>query len=208
MGYAKLDIWVKDKFCQVLNSAWRMDLVLVSCSGVYLVDKDVDICNRILAMNPDIASAVPLPNYQGATRISMLPVAGKPIFHVEVDVPPNCYLVWARMCHGKNEETNKFEAIATCGSHICINLLLNSPDTCADDGLFPVAIAALQRNVDPINVGINVQVVMKVAGLKKQEVLDRANNRVNEINNGGPTELLAVNEQLRDLIQELPEECC
>lgn len=205
MSYAKLNVWVKDKNCQVLSSAWRMDLVLVSCSGIYLIDKDPDICQRILALNPHVASATLLPNYMGATRIKILPVAGKKIFHVEVTVPPNSYTVWARMCHGHNEETNRVQAIAGCGSDVCVNLLLNAVDICSIDGLFPIGIAALQRNVDQDLIKGHLQVAMKVACIKKQALLDRANQRITEIQEGGPTELLTVNEQLRDIIQVLPE---
>lgn len=205
MSYATLNIWIKDKNCQVLSSAWRMDLVLVSCNGIYLVDKDPDVCQRILNKNPDIASASILPNYMGATRIKMLPVTGKKIFHVEVDVPPNSYTIWARMCHGHNEETNRFLAIATCGSHICVNLLLNTVDRCTNDNIFPIGIAAIQRNVDAQLIQAHFQVAMKVACIKKQQLLDIANQRVTEILDGGPTELLTVNESLRDLIQTIPE---
>lgn len=208
MSRALLNIWAKDKNCNILTTAWRMDLVIVSCCGSYLVDQDPGILQRILDKNSHIGTAVKLSNYMGATRIKLLPqTAGDPMNHVEVEVPPGCYVVWARMCHGKNEETNKMQVIATCGSHICVNLLLNNTGTCAAEGIFPIGIAALQRNVDDEMVKNQLQVHMVVDCIKKANLLDQANARIQEFQDiGAPTELQAVNEQLRDLIQELPDD--
>lgn len=207
MSYSLLNIWAKDKNCNILSSAWRMDLVIVSCCGAYLVDQDPGILQRILDKNPHIGTAVKLSNYMGATRIKLLPTtAGDPMNHVEVDVPPGCYIVWARMCHGKNEETNKLQVITSCGDDVCVNLLLNSTGTCAADGIFPIGIVALQKNVDEELVIAQLQVHMAAGCIKKQDLLDQANQRINEFQDpGAPTELQAVNEQLRDLIQDLPE---
>ena len=210
MGYAKLNIWVKDRKCRLLSNAWRMDLVIQSCSGEYLADMDEDLISNLTARYPDFRQIVKLPNYMGSTRVKLVPAAGKKIYHVEVDVPPGCWIVWARMCHGRNEETNKVLVVAKCDDHICVNLLLNTSTVCAFEGIYPIAIDALQRQVGDQPIKDYLQVVKQVAVVQKADLQAWINDRIVELNDtqaDPPTGLLTVNQQLQTLINELPDDC-
>lgn len=208
MSYALLNLWVKDSHCNVLKNAWRMDLVIQSCNGSYLADFDEKLLTNLQARYPNHNFTI-LPNYMGHTRIKIIPPAGEHIYHLEMDLITGQWKIWARMCHGANEETNRVLVNARCGEEVCINLLLNEPDLCSKNNVFPIGIAALQKNMDNMLVEDYVRVMKKVAVVQKADLLAWANDRINELNDTTaqpPTHLIPVNEQLRDIIQNMPDD--
>jgi hypothetical protein len=38
MSYGKLNIWLRFEDCSLINTCWRTDLVIKTCTGKYLVD--------------------------------------------------------------------------------------------------------------------------------------------------------------------------
>ncbi len=181
MSRAKLNIWLRFRDCSLITDCWMTDLVVKSCCGEYLVDMDKTIIDQLRKRYPDFAIVDVLPNYHGETRIRLRPPHGQYINHIELDVPPGCYVVWTRVCHGHNEETNKFLAIADCGDHVCVNLLLNSVETCGNHFIHPFLVQAVQLNLQREQLIFAADAVMRVAKKPKKELHAELNARLEEI---------------------------
>ncbi|MFZ2071258.1 MAG: hypothetical protein WAV32_06655, partial [Halobacteriota archaeon] len=130
MGYGKLNIWIRYWDCSLIKACWRTDLVIKTCNDDYLVDMDPTVIEKLRQRYPDYKD-VKVQDYKGHRRIMLQPGGGEKFNHIEVDVPPGCYVVWTRVCYGKNEETNKVMVIVDCGEEVCVNLLLDDVETCA-----------------------------------------------------------------------------
>lgn len=301
MGTSRLNVWVRDKNCVPLTDCWRLDLVVQTCGGSYLVDFYSKILDQLSSrygkpatvksietwpvtdqggntveitfdsgtpqtvnlttpattieqivnqINGQITSkpasivdgqillvgqskgyqstisvggtaaiawgtAVQgegfvikkLANYQGATRISIRPPSGEYINHVELDVPPGCYRVWARCCFGRNEETNIVMVNVRCDEHACVNLLLNAVSTCANHLIHPfMDVVVNQANFDAEGQIVPmIQGMLKVGIQAKQNLLDQVDQRVIEAQEKGDTELEARLANVRAAVVLVPD---
>lgn len=201
MSRAKLNIWLRYSNCNLITDCWRTDLVVKSCCGSYLVDTDSTIIDQLREKYPEL-DVQRLPNYQGETRIKLQPAHGKFINHVELDVPPGCYLVWTRVCHGRNEETNKVMVIADCAKEVCVNLILNAVRTCGNEFIHPFAVAAVQLNVPRQEIGVAVNAILKVAEKPKREFLAELGQRLEEVAERQDERLVQVIKNIIDIAQE------
>ena len=52
MSYGRLNIWIRELDCSPKN-VWKVDLVVKTCSGDYLVDFNPDIIEKLKRMFPD-----------------------------------------------------------------------------------------------------------------------------------------------------------
>ena len=181
MSRAKLNIWLRFRDCSLITDCWMTDLVIKSCCGEYLVDMDKTIIDQLRKRYPSYTIVDVLPNYHGETRIRLRPPAGTFINHIELDVPPGCYVIWTRVCHGQNEETNKFLAIADCGAHVCVNLLLNRVETCGNQFIHPFLVKAVQLNMPREQLALAAQAVLQVAEKPKKELVAELNARLEEV---------------------------
>lgn len=181
MSYGKLDIWLRFKDCSLIDSCWMTDLVIKTCGGKYFVDMDPDVLDQLRTRYPELRFAVQ-PDYLGEKRINIRPEeVGKHINHIEVDVPPGCYVVWTRVCYGDNEETNKIMAIVDCGKEVCVNLLLDEVKRCVNDVWYPFGIAAIALEVPDHDIRIAVMAEAKVAGIPDAEVIRELDRRYKEL---------------------------
>lgn len=120
--------------------------------------------------------------YQEANRIKIVPAPGEHVNHVECDVPPGCYKIWTRVCHGKNEETSVQMVNVRCGEEACVNLLLPTVKTCSQYVMHPlmdkIVNEQLLGGID--NHIIAFRALMAGGELGKQQVLDQLDQRLLE----------------------------
>lgn len=177
MGLAKLNIWIRFEDCRLVDTIWRTDLVIKTCAGEYLIDMYPDVITQLQKRYPD-SNVVINRNYEGSDRIKFEPLKTP---HVEVDVPPGCYMIWTRVCYNQNEETHRFMAIVRCGEELCVNLILPFVKTCARDGINAFAARAYELNLDEKNIKIFNDVLAKVADKPSEFVAADAKKRLDEL---------------------------
>lgn len=136
MGLAHLNVWVRNRNCDLLTDMWRTDLVIQACTGTYLVDVWPEILTQLQTRYPNYTILNHF--YQGAQRIMLMPPVGTFFNHIEIDIPPGCYKVWTRCCHGQNEETSLQLISPRCGEEACVNLLLPTLKICAQAIVHPL----------------------------------------------------------------------
>lgn len=189
MTYGKLNIFLRNLDCSLIKTCWRTDLVIKQCgNGEPLVEMDPTIIEQLKQRYSDY-DHVEVNDYQGEIRIKLQPddMKKQTFNHIEVDVPPGCYIVWTRVCYGDNEETNKVMAIVDCGKEVCVNLLLDTVDTCARGFVYPFGVKAIQMEVPLIEVGVAVNNVLKVANVDKETFVNDLTTKVRELK-GSPEE--------------------
>lgn len=86
MGFGKLNIWVRNTACEVVDRAGHLHVY--NCHGKLI-----------------------------------LPITWFQHGHIEVQVPPGCYIVQAGVVYG-NIYTDRTMVIVRCGEDICVNLVL------------------------------------------------------------------------------------
>ena len=181
MSYAKLNIWLRYSDCSLITDCWMTDLVIKTCGGDYLVDMDKTVIEKLKVKYDDYDRVEIYPNYHDETRIRLKPPKGEYINHIEVDVPPGCYIVWTRICYGRNEETNKVMVIVECGDEACVNLLLNDVETCGREFVYPFLERAVALRIPKRDLGIAVQAIMQVAEMPKKQVIAELGQRAAEV---------------------------
>lgn len=208
MGTAHLNIWLRGVDCVPLTDCWRADLVIKTCSDKYLVDFYPEIIAQLQAAYPTYVIQK-LANYQNYTRISIRPPSGTTINHIEMDIPPGAYVVWCRVCHGKNEETNKVMVNPECGESRCVNLLLNATQTCAEQLVHPAFDRVINDgNFQPeMEVIPFVKVMMWAAYKNKATLVQQLNERIIEAQEKGDTILEGRVNAVLAVINTLPD-CC
>lgn len=145
--------------------------------------------------------------YQGDQRIMLMPPSGEHINHIEVDIPPGCYKVWTRVCHGANEETSIQMINVRCGEEVCVNLLLPQVKTCSAQVLHPAMdkIVYEQALADIDERLVAFRGLMYVAQIGKQDVLNQLAYRREEAVDKDDPELIARVDAVINLAQLLPD---
>jgi hypothetical protein len=153
---------------------------------------------------------IPSGYYMGARRIRIIPPIGEHLNHIEVDIPPGCYVVWTRCCFGQNEETNKAMQIVRCGDHLCLNLLLPTVETCSAAVLHPMIDKIVYNNKldNDANRVIGLRALMAGADLHKADVLAQLAVRYNEAAALERQDLMDRVVAVQALANQLPEQCC
>jgi len=180
MSYGKLNIWIRNLDCSLVRTCWMTDLVIKTCNGDYLVDMDPSVIEELRKRYSDYDS-VKVRYYKKHKRINLRPGGGEKFNHIEVDVPPGCYVVWTRVCYGHNEETNKVMAIVDCGEEVCVNLLLNRVETCANEVLYPYALRAMDKRLPEKEVATAIKSLMEVGEIPKDEFVRELEERLEEL---------------------------
>jgi hypothetical protein len=204
MSYGKLNIWIRYPDCSLITDCWRTDLVIKTCGGEYLVDMDPTVIQKVKAKYEDYQE-VQAHDYAGERRIKLWPGGGGRVYHVEVDVPPGCYVVWTRVCYRKNEETNKVMAIVGCGGEACVNLLLDSVETCSNELLHPLLERALELRLPKGDLQIAGAVLMAVAEKPRKEVLAELGQRLDEVEGKRDPALQKAISTIMEIVKGMPE---
>jgi hypothetical protein len=206
MSYGRLNIWLRYADCSLITDCWRTDLVIKTCGGEPLVDMDPTVFERIKAKYADYKFVV-VHDYQKEKRIGLSPDnvrGGRPVYHIEVDVPPGCYVVWTRVCYSGNEETNKVMVIVDCGGEVCVNLLLDAVETCSKEVFHPLLERAVEKDLPEVALEGAARVLMEVAGRPKNEVLAELGVRLKEVEDMAPRLREAVN-KIKEIVQAIPD---
>lgn len=144
--------------------------------------------------------------YQNAWRLMLYPGGGKTLNHIIADIPPGCYKVWTRVCHGNNEETSMVMANAKCDDHLCVNLLLPVVKTCSAQLLHPMMdqIVHQQFLLDDAERLLPFRALMWAAGIGREDVIAQLDYRIQEAQDKGDTELEARIIAVKNLALLLP----
>lgn len=206
MSYGKLNIWLRNLDCSLIRSCWRTDLVIKACgNGDPLVDMDSTIIEQLKHRYADYDSVL-VHDYQYERRIKLSPDntrSGEKFNHIEVDVPPGCYVIWTRVCYTGNEETNKVMAIVDCGKEVCVNLLLNKVETCINDMLFPYALQAMNMRLPEKEIGIAIKSLMKAGEIPKKDFVRNLELRLEEIEEAKVQEYLVPTRKILEIVKSL-----
>ncbi len=207
MGLAHLNIWVRNRDCDLLTDMWRTDLVIQACTGTYLVNMWPDIIAQLQARYT--GWTITSHFYQGAQRIMMMPPVGTYFNHIEVDIPPGCYKVWTRCCHGKNEETSLQLVMARCDEDACVNLLLPELKVCAQQIIHPFIDHVLVQNAFPVVADqlLILRGTMFAAGINKAALQEQLAYRLSEAVAKQDTALQARVNAVIALADQLPTSC-
>lgn len=205
MSYGKLNIWIRFLDCSLVTDQWRTDLVIKSCGGVPLVDMDPTVIEKLKARYPDYATVeVPDGLYHNERRIRLKPGGGKHFNHIEVDVPPGCYVIWTRVCHGGNDETNKVMVNIRCGEDVCVNLLLNMVETCSREVLHPLLIRGIELGLAKKDLKLAAGAIMAVAEKSKKEFLMELDQKIKEAEERKDRRLQKTVITIKEMVKDLP----
>lgn len=208
MSYGKLNIWIRYSDCRLITDCWRTDLVIKTCGGEPLVDMDPTIIEKLRVRYEDYKD-VQVQDYKKERRIWLSPEGhrgGKPIYHIEVDVPPGCYVVWTRVCYKGNEETNKVMVIVGCGEEACVNLLLDAVETCTDELFHPLLERAVDMRIPKRDLQMVAKVLMAVAEKPKKEVAAELGQRAEEVKDMKDPGLQKAIGTIMEMVKAMPAE--
>lgn len=204
MSYGKLNIWLRYADCSLITDCWRTDLVIKTCGGEPLVDMDPTVIEKLRAKYTDYQE-VSVHDYKTERRVKLYPGGGGRVYHIEVDVPPGCYVVWTRICHRGNEETNKVMVIVGCGGEACVNLLLNAIETCSDELLHPLLARGVEMGLPRGDLQVAAGVLMAVAEKPKRQVLAELGQRLEEAKEAEDPGLQKAIGKIRGIVKAIPD---
>jgi len=176
MSYAKLNIWLRDLRCCPKNF-WKVELVVKTCGGDYLVDFNPDVIAKLKAAYPE--HIVERGSRDGETTIVIRhPEYKLWIKHIEIDVPPGCYIIRAWVCW-QNLWSDRAMVIVGCGGEACVNLIVPLGRNCIRDAAIPFGVLA--QNLPPDKVRIAFEMLMKAGQMPKEAILKELNDLTKEL---------------------------
>jgi hypothetical protein len=155
MGTARLNIWVRNEECQVIDDR-KAHLHIYNCRQ---------------------EQVFPMTWFEGG--------------HIEVELPPGCYIVTAGVMWG-NVYTDKVMVVVGCDQTACVNLVLNRFNEkkagdrppavrlapialgCAARILGPLILNAHRANIDPERLRVAAGVILQAAGIDGRQMMEGA----------------------------------
>jgi hypothetical protein len=190
MSYGKLNIWLRDLNCCPKN-VWKVELVVKTCGGDYLVDFNPDVIDKLKEAYPNYTVVEGARN--GETTIN---IRNDLIKHLEVEVPPGCYIVRAWVC-SDNLWSDRAMAIVGCGEDACVNLIVPPKEGCIKDVIIPVGIAAHDMQLQPDKVRIADEILMRTGRIEKEALLKEVRDLTKELEQSEAKEAPRYVEALR-----------
>ena len=181
MGPAKLNIWIRNEDCSLRN-AWRADLEVKTCLGENLIDilppPDLEkIISHLKEMFPEFDISYG-PNYGTKT----IRVQGKRVVnHLQVEVPPGCYVVRVHVCGGGNEWSDRTMVVVGCGDESCVNLIIKEAETCGGEFMIPFLRLAEEVRIPREQLQVAANVLAKAARIPINEVAEDLQERVKQL---------------------------
>lgn len=172
MGYGTLNIWLRDEDCSLLK-AWNVKLYIKTCSGESLTSMlPKPEVEKIIA---DLKEMYPDCNVSYETDRIIIGTASsnKIINHIQLNVPPGCYIVHADVCHQKNDETDKMMVVVNCGDEVCVNLILKDVESCINGVIGPFVRVAVENRLPRQDVQVAVD-MLRTAGRVPVTEIERA----------------------------------
>lgn len=181
MASGKLNIWIRDEDCSLRN-AWRADLEVKTCLGENLIDilpqPDLEkIISHLKEMFPEFKVS-----YLSDYGTKVIRAEGKRVInHLEVDVPPGCYVVRVHVCGGGNEWSDRTMVIVGCGEESCVNLIIKEAETCGREFIIPFLRLAEEARIPGEHVQVAVNALAKAARIPIDEVAENLQERVKQL---------------------------
>lgn len=173
--YGKLNIWLRDLDCGPKN-VWKVELVVKTCGGKYLVDFNPDVIDKLKEAYPNYTVEGPSTRNSETT----INIRGNLINHIEVEVPPGCYMVRAWVCSG-NLWSDRAMAIVDCGGEECVNLIVAPREGCIRGVIIPVGLEAYDMKLDPERVRIATEVLMTTGRIQKEALRQELTDLISEL---------------------------
>jgi hypothetical protein len=101
--------------------------------------------------------------------------------HVEVEVPPGCYVVQGHVCEPDrniNDFTDKAIVMAGCNQELCVDLIVPYVRTCASRDLHPFVREALRANLPENDIRIAARTILAAGRISPDEVVETINRDV------------------------------
>lgn len=143
MGRGHINLWIRNNDCSPLLGCWKLDLKIYTCPGESITLIDPNIINYVHLADSPMATKSLNGDYITFQNPS---ITDPSINHLDINLPPGCYKINARVCHMNNEETNQAMVIVRCDDHICLNLLLPEVMNCGKGYLVPGLVRAMAIN--------------------------------------------------------------
>lgn len=178
MSYAKLNIWLRDLNCCPKN-VWKVELVVKTCCGEYLVDFNPDVIDKLKEAYPDYNVERGARDRETTIRIAQ-PGWKQVIKHLEVDVPPGCYIVRAWVCWG-NLWTDRAMVIVGCGQEGCVNLFVPRAQHCIRGVILPLLKVARGLRLQPDKLRAATEVLMAAGEVQREELLRELTDLTTEL---------------------------
>jgi hypothetical protein len=172
VSYGRLNIWLREVDCTPRN-VWKVELMIKTCGGAYLVDFNPDVMEKLKQAFPppefdvylDSAKDKVLGVDETTIAIKQMDYVPK-MKHVELELPPGCYIVRAWVC-GWNMWSDRAMVIVDCGETACVNLIIPRAKDCIKDVIPPLAVVAQELKLPPAKMNAAFEILMKAGGLEK-----------------------------------------
>lgn len=174
MSYGKLNIWIRELNCCPKN-VWKVELVVKTCCGEYLVDFNPDVIDKLKEAYPgyDVRRGA----RDNETTIN---IRNKQIKHIEVDVPPGCYIVRAWVC-SDNLWSDRVMVIVGCGQEGCVNLIVPPREGCIRDVVLPLGRAILNMRLQPEKARAAFEVLLAAGHIPREAILKEISDLTKEL---------------------------
>jgi hypothetical protein len=166
MSYGHLNIWLREMDCTPKN-VWKVELVVKTCGGAYLVNFNPDIIDKLKQAFAAPKYSVTKSTRDGETTVVILRLDYKLIIkHIEVELPPGCYIVRAWVC-SDNLWTDRAMAVINCGETACVNLIVPRKEECFRGALGPLQVAAAELKLAPEQMKVATEILARAGGITK-----------------------------------------
>lgn len=198
MSYARFNIWLRDLNCCPKN-VWKVELVVKTCGGDYLVDFNPDVIDKLKEAYPDYDVRRSARGNETTIRIVQpKPYTPQRIKHIEVEVPPGCYIVRAWVCWG-NLWTDRMMVIVRCGEEACVNLIVPRKNNCIRDVVVPFMVAAKEMRLDPQKVNIATELLITTGRIQKEALRREVTDLTEELEQSEATDAGKYVEALKSI---------
>lgn len=181
MGSGKFNIWIRDEDCSLRN-AWRADLEVKTCLGENIIDflttPDLEkIIDHLKEMYPESTIS-----YGANYGTKTIRIEGKSIInHMQVEIPPGCYVVRVHVCGGGNEWSDRTMVLVDCGHEVCINLVIKEAETCFGEAIIPLLRVAEEIRLPKEQLQVAVDVLRKAGRVPIDAIAGDLEERVRQL---------------------------
>jgi hypothetical protein len=124
--------------------------------------------------------------------------------HVEIEVPPGCYRVSGHVCErGTNEYTDTAMVMAGCNQKLCVNLIVPSVETCAQNLLVALATAATLADLPMTDIVATTRTMMSVGNITREDLINELQIGIRSLDGlEGREDILENYKRVSDIIQK------
>jgi len=200
MGRAHLNIWILEHNCVPIKNCWKLDLYIRTCSGEHIQSFDPDIIAQLQGQFP--AAVTVTDNIDRITIYDSSRTTN--LNHVMLDVVPLCYIIKARVCFDRNEDTSSVVRFLNCEDRACVRLLVPEIQQCGKGIFHPGGLYALRAYVQHPDIKGYIRTLKRAGNLNLADLAQEADQRVIDAGNLGlPPEDIQHLQTFKTLIDEV-----